>query len=191
MKIRSKLAGGVLALFAFGSWWMATQSPTILNSRLERAIFQSTDTEEVEWLLAHGANPNLCFRNTSPSALSEKWNALVAGNSAQDGEGIPLLCLACLNGNHEVAGLLLKYGANPNVTFEGSRTPLTTAIESGSLTTVRLVLEHGGDTNLLGGAPVPLWLAKDRLSGTSYQSRVISLLKEIEAKKLGQRTETP
>lgn len=174
------MVGGLVALFALGSWWMATRSPNALNSRLETALAESANCDEVEWLLAHGANPNLYFHGTSQATLSEKWNTLLAGTPVQDEEGIPLLCFACLRGDSEVAGLLLKYGANPNITFEGGRTPLTTAISSGSLETIRLVLEHGGNPNPPDGAP--LALAKVQLEGGVANLGIIALLKRAGAR---------
>lgn len=146
MKTRFKIVGGIIALFFVGSWWMVTNSPDAINRRLAHAIQASEDTQEIEALLARGANPNFRYTEDEPG-LKERINALLVGTSPPEREGIPLLFLACYVRNEDTVRVLLKNKANPNITFEQGRTPLMVAVENGSPRLIRLLLDHGGDPN--------------------------------------------
>jgi hypothetical protein len=78
----------------------------------------------VQWLLSHGADPNL--------GENLGWT--------------PLL-LAASNGWLEIAQILLQHNADTNLPDDGYRTPLHLASESGHPNVAQLLLEHGVDVN--------------------------------------------
>lgn len=80
--------------------------------------------EGVEFLLKHGADPNL---------------------PAQNSFKVAPLHSACAISNYEIAKLLLKNGAEVNVSQAGGVTPLHSAAHNGKDRLVQLLLEHGAD----------------------------------------------
>jgi len=80
-------------------------------------------------------------------------------NIAED-DGSTALAWAAIRSNGEIAQLLLKAGANPNLVNEQGVGPLYIAIENGSALIVRMLLANGADANLarLDGE-TPLMLA--------------------------------
>ena len=58
------------------------------------------------------------------------------------------LMTAALEGNLEIARILLKAGADPNLTSEWGQTPLRNAVVRGHVELVRELLEVGGDPNI-------------------------------------------
>jgi cytohesin len=81
--------------------------------------------EVVEFLLEHGADPNI-----------------------QDNNGGTPLHVAAWNGHREVVELLLEHGANPNVQDDDGDTPLHLAAKNNYREVVELLLEHGADPNI-------------------------------------------
>src|SRR6185437_5651593 len=80
-------------------------------------------------------------------------------NSQQD-DGSTALAWAAVRCNTEVAQLLLKAGANPNLTNEQGVGPLYIAIENRSTPIVRMLLAHGANPNLArSNGETPLMLA--------------------------------
>ncbi|MGW9395567.1 ankyrin repeat domain-containing protein [Streptomyces sp. DSM 116494] len=79
--------------------------------------------------------------------------ALRAGADPErrDGEGATPLYAACVNGDAEIARLLLTAGASPDTESGGlgsDGTPLCAAACWGHAETVRALLAHGADPNL-------------------------------------------
>jgi ankyrin repeat protein len=83
--------------------------------------------EVVEWLLGHGANPNL----------------------RSDLNLYTPLHVAALNGHVEVSRKLLQHKVDQNALDKNGRTPLRLAAEGGHIDVARLLLEHGVDVNAL------------------------------------------
>jgi ankyrin repeat protein len=119
---------------------------------LFRAV-QSNDTEIIELLLAHGANPNIYAMGFTPFLL-----AAGVGPGGRGGAGGAAA-------NQAVLDLMIKRGADVNAKVTGtesytmrvSRAPsdnegtsaLHTAVQRGNADLVKYLLEHGADPNLL------------------------------------------
>uniref|UniRef100_A0A1X7SEM0 Uncharacterized protein n=1 Tax=Amphimedon queenslandica TaxID=400682 RepID=A0A1X7SEM0_AMPQE len=58
------------------------------------------------------------------------------------------LAMACIRGHTKIVELLLKKGANANVTDENELTPLGNASIPGHTEIVKLLLEHGANVNV-------------------------------------------
>ena len=64
----------------------------------------------------------------------------------QDGKGnSPLLRVSFMSGDPELIAMLLKAGANPNLSNEGGNTPLILATMQGYWPAVEMLLKHGAD----------------------------------------------
>jgi ankyrin repeat protein len=75
-------------------------------------------------------------------------------------DGGTALAWAAVRSNAEIAELLLKAGANPNLVNEQGIGPLYLAIANGSPAIVRLLVAHGADVNLARpDGETPLMLA--------------------------------
>ena len=61
--------------------------------------------------------------------------------------GITPLLAACMMGNIDMAGVLLRHGANPSITSLGGVTPLKKAVLLNHVPLVRLLLSQGGTTD--------------------------------------------
>src|SRR5438874_6928938 len=68
--------------------------------------------------------------------------------NAQEVDGSTALAWAAIRCNAGIAALLLKAGANPNLTNEQGVGPLYLALTNGALDIVRLLLGKGADPNL-------------------------------------------
>lgn len=179
MKKRLKIAGGIFALFVWGAWWAGTRSPDALARRFVTAVQDYEDGPIFETLLAQGVDPNYQDRTFSEPGLKDKVIAFVAGGSPSTGyEPMPLLFMACTNGNEDAVRALLEYKANPNVAFRDGITPLIAATESGSPSVVRLLLDHGAEVNhKTTSGYTALKVAKD-----TNRSSVISILTQAGAR---------
>jgi ankyrin len=115
----------VLIVFALGYMWIPRPGPD-LDAALRSAISRG-DLAEVENLLKEGASPDLSAKNPNMPALE---HALVSAQGNKE----------------EIVALLLKYGADPNITCGG--TPLIVKMaECGELSPkiVELFVEAGVD----------------------------------------------
>src|SRR5581483_1545452 len=80
-------------------------------------------------------------------------------NSQQD-DGATALAWAAMRSNTEIAQLLIRAGANPNLVNEQGVGPLYIAIQNGSTPIVRMLLAHGANPNLARpDGETPLMLA--------------------------------
>lgn len=93
-------------------------------------LVRAGDTARLSRLLAMGLVPNL-----------------------RDGKGDSLLMLACYHGHAELAGMLLRHGADTGLANDRGQTPLAAAAFRGDEAIARLLLESGAtaDARMPGG----------------------------------------
>lgn len=91
------------------------------------SVVSADDLEEVENLIAKGANVNGTEKNS---------------------KNITPLFLAVENGNLEIAEMLLNFGAKINARDDEKQTPLMKLDEDASVELVRLLIKHGAKINL-------------------------------------------
>jgi len=112
----------------------------------------------VEFLLEHGANPNM-KNNYGSTPLHyaamygypEVVELLLehgANPNIQSNYGSTPLHYAAMYGYPEVVELLLEHGANPNIQNRYGYTPLHFAIEGCFVDVVRVLLDHGADPTI-------------------------------------------
>lgn len=93
----------------------------------------------------------------------------------------PLLRTAAVGGNKDVAEILLKYKANPNLLDKDNKSALMIAVINGNQPLVQILIEHGADLNIkneYGKNAFEMAVAMDR-------RRVVKYLEEImEGKQL-------
>jgi hypothetical protein len=70
--------------------------------------------------------------------------------NAREGDGTTALAWAATRTNTDIAELLLKAGANPDLTNELGIGPLSLAITNGSTAMVKLLIGKGADPNVRG-----------------------------------------
>ena len=102
-------------------------------------------------------------------------------NSQQD-DGSTALAWAAIRCNSEIAQMLLKAGANPNLTNEQGVGPLYIAIQNGSIPIVRILLAHGANPNLARmDGETPLMLAA-RLGQVELMKLLLDRGAEVNAR---------
>lgn len=77
-----------------------------------------------------------------------------ANTCFEDKSGYTPLIISILNGSHKMVGLMLENGAQKTIDLVSgisATTPLALACDRGDAIIVDLLLEHGADTNILGG----------------------------------------
>lgn len=77
--------------------------------------------------------------------------------NATNEQGMSLLHLASMNGREEIVMLLLKVGAKVNALDKEGKSPLCYAVQSGHLSTCKILLAHNADANL--GSPLDVAIA--------------------------------
>jgi len=105
----------------------ATVAASDGTTDLHRAISVNQSPEKIEALIKAGADVNAANRY-----------------------GVTPLSLAASNGSDRVIGLLLKAGANPSAAdgaLHDGRTVLMLAARTGSVESIRQLVEHGSDVN--------------------------------------------
>ena len=108
-------------------------------------------------------------------------------NSQQD-DGSTALAWAAVRCNTEIARLLLKAGANPNLTNEHGVGPLYIAIENRSAPIVRMLLAHGATPNLARENGETLLMLATRLGQIEVMKALLDRGADVNAreKKFGQ-----
>jgi uncharacterized protein len=82
------------------------------------------------------------------------------GNPNDEEDGISALAMACTQDSEDLAGDLIRYGANVNATEEDGSTPLFIAVGLGSEALTRLLLDSGADVNAVNDiGQTPLMVA--------------------------------
>lgn len=117
------------------------------HGTIEAAIFEG-DVERVQLLLERGADPN-----SRTAVLSELSHFLLRTRNSTHalpelGERPPLLSIAIMRGEVEIARHLLEAGADPNARDERGYTPLSYAALSDAPALVELLLARGADASL-------------------------------------------
>ncbi len=96
------------------------------------------NSEMVRVLLERGANPN-------PKGFLSEGNLLTRPLS---------------EGDWDIAGMLVSYGADPNTTGRWGRTPLMQASQSGNIESIQDLIHHGANVNAQGeGGSTALMMA--------------------------------
>jgi ankyrin repeat protein len=118
--------------------------------------------ETLQWLLSHGADPNVCDGHSSlvcytPLHMAashgylEETRILLqygADSNTRDGDCQTSLHFAVSEGHPNVTRLLLEHGADANARDMNGSTPLHLASKNGTLEAVRLLVEHGADIDV-------------------------------------------
>jgi ankyrin repeat protein len=143
------------------SWkWLLTLASLVMPTK-----------DLVEWLLQHGADPNITAkRGISPLETASRYYFLEDSKESMD---LLIKYGAKATANTLINAMLndwrndipaMKYhidnGADINGSHEGFGTPLRLAVEMGKLTQVELLLESGVDTALRFKDQTPADLAK-------------------------------
>jgi ankyrin repeat protein len=123
-------------------------APDIAASTALSAPISTGDTDGARLLLAAGADPN------------RPLEAGLLGESHEHEPPVPPLAAAVgLQAGPELTGLLLEYGASPDVPGPDGRTPYQQAIRTGQDEVADLLARHGASTAL---SPVDEFLAACR-----------------------------
>lgn len=152
----------------------------ILEARLYD-LAQRGSAQEVQRLLASGVDPNLkVIKDLSVYPIDLPLHAAIQGGHTRtaeillaaradpeaQGRGATPLFAAIQGGDPEMVRLLLKHGANVNVSYAGGQTALMSAAASYSerrLEIVRLIVAAGADVNAKNSAGVTAaFLAAER-----------------------------
>ena len=117
------------------------------------AFFSHTDV--ADYMLAHGANPNLAANNpqrvTALHSATASTNLAIAKmllargvdvNARQVNRFVPLHN-AAQNGHIEMIELLLAHGADVNAKSDDGKTPLAFALENKHAAAAKLLRQHG------------------------------------------------
>jgi ankyrin repeat protein len=149
----------IFCCFSLGSpaWADNDELHKAVNEQLRKAVVVG-DVEDVRAALERGADPNY-VRDDEQSPLSMAvWSKNVAilqmllqhgGNPNHFNiYGTPLLISATRGDGSEKIKVLLRYGANIEITDKSKRhTPLTAAATFGTPSTIKTLLENGADPN--------------------------------------------
>jgi ankyrin repeat protein len=112
-------------------------APDIAATTALSAPISTHDVTAVRLLLAAGADPNHLLDAGLPGESHE-----------QEPPVPPLSAAVALGASAELTGLLLEYGAAPNVPGPDGRTPYQQAVRTGHDQVADLLAQHGADTAL-------------------------------------------
>lgn len=97
----------------------------------------------------------------------------------QDKSGKTALYMACESGHFDMADLLLKRGANPNIVEANGKTALYMACEKGQLNIVQRLLQQHADPNTVGpGNSTPIMIAVMMAANRAEKNR-LGVVKEL------------
>ncbi|KAH8729852.1 hypothetical protein BGZ61DRAFT_475415 [Ilyonectria robusta] len=97
----------------------------------------------------------------------------------QDQSGKTALYMACESGHFDMADLLLKRGANPNIVEANGKTALYMACEKGQLNIVQRLLQQHADPNTVGpGNSTPIMVAVMMAANRAEKNR-LGVVKEL------------
>lgn len=95
----------------------------------------------------------------------------------------PLLRAASVGGNKDVAELLIKFKADPNVLDKDSKSALMIAVINGNQPFVQVLVEHGADLSIkneFGKTAYEMAVAMDRRVSFKSSSYIISYKNKIQ-----------
>ncbi len=141
--------------------------PALINSNAswtETAIEAAAQTGQVEivnYLLAHGAEYDICTAAMlgSKDCLEQFLKEDPGQVDARGAHGIPLLYFPVIHSNVVVAEYLLQQGADPNAASPGGITPLHGAAMFNKPQMAQWLLDHGAQPNPEYDGKTPLALA--------------------------------
>jgi ankyrin repeat protein len=147
-----------------------TTEPVRTGSRALRAAAERGNREMIELLVEHGANARAV--GAGRWVLDPEIAPLLARAGASAGVGIggedsgDWVRISCTGNqrrkdNPAYVAALLRYGASVDALYNGA-TPLHYVVKAGFVQTIRVLLEHGADTNALDnrGRTPRDWLAQ-------------------------------
>jgi len=149
-------------------WWLLLAVLPVVAAQSGGALFTAVQNED---------------RPAVAALLRQKIDV-----NAREADGATALAWAALRCNREIASLLVKAGANPNLTNEQGIGPLYIAITNGSTDIVKLLLENRADASLAredGETPL---MAAARLGQVEVMQMLLDRGAEVNArqKKFGQ-----
>ncbi|AZO30868.1 ankyrin repeat domain-containing protein [Mesorhizobium sp. M1B.F.Ca.ET.045.04.1.1] len=113
------------------------------------------------WLLALPAQASSLGDLVKKGDVAAVASALDKGAAVNEIDGVTALYIACEGGNVELAGLLIKHGADVNLPVSWQRTPLYAANKGGHAEIVKLLLDSGANPNQVAKAQTPLHVAAE------------------------------
>lgn len=115
----------------------------------------------VLWLLALPAQASNLGDLVKKGDVAAVAAALDKGAAINEVDGVTPLYIACEGGNAEMAGLLIKRGADVGLPVSWQRTPLYAANKGGHADIVKLLLDNGADPNQVAKSQTPLHVAAE------------------------------
>jgi ankyrin repeat protein len=120
-------------------------------------------------------------QNDDRAQVSELLKQHVDVNARED-DGSTALAWAAVRCNAGIATLLLKAGANPDLTNEQGIGPLYLAVTNGSTGIVRLLLENGADPNVVRADGETLLMTASRMGQTNVMKMLLDRGARVNAR---------
>lgn len=154
MKLRSKrtltVAGTVVVLLALPLLWIARQNRQAEKDHALILAIGRSDAENVETLIASGANPNtleaLSINNTVVKRIRNLFQ-LVPSDPYHPVIFIPLQATDMNPSTFRIVNDLIAAGANVNLQDSGGGTPLTIAAGNGQAKCIKALINAHADVN--------------------------------------------
>ncbi|XVF01559.1 hypothetical protein REPUB_Repub04eG0099600 [Reevesia pubescens] len=131
---------------------------------------QQGHTLTAKYLLEHDANPAIpsdlgatALHHAAGIGNIELLKSILAKGvevDSQSDSGIPLVW-ATGHAQHDAVKVLLDHHANPNAETEDNITPLLSAVATGSLACLDLLIQAGAKVSVIAGGATPLHIAAD------------------------------